>query len=791
MNAQTAPINNIQATMAPLASPAGIAYDRAGNLYIADLRNNIIRRVDLAGIITTVAGTGEQGYAGDDGPATKALLDSPTGIAVDASNNIYIADTHNNRIRKVTGGNISTIAGTGLAGFSGDSGIATLAALNHPAALAVDASGTLYIADTDNHRIRKISGGTITTIAGSGDQSFSGDGVAVAAWLDSPNGVAADASGNIYIADTHNQRIRIVNNAGTISTLAGNGDKAYAGDGGQAVDASLARPRGLAIDASGNIYIADSDNHRIRFIATTGNITSAAGNGSQGMAGDGGPAINATLDTPRAPSVQANGVFALSDTNNQIIREVGLDGIIHTIAGVSPQVSGGESLILDGPSTVAYGSGSLTATFSNANLTATGQVALLDITTGSTQVGSATWNGNTAAISTSTLSAGTHRLVLNYDGDAQNLPITSSVFVLTVSTLPTVAMATGVSLQYGQIIPTITGTLSGVLPQDAGKITAVFTTTATATSPVGQYPITVALAGSAAGNYTVTLSTGSGSVLIAKAASRITLSSTNATPSVGSTVTLTAQVNSTTSGVPTGNVIFLDGTTVLATTTLNSTGSAAYTSSAFAVGPHNITAVYSGDTNFTASTSTATIVSVVLVPDFVFVSTGSSTQSVYPGQTAVYNFALQPLSGSSLSGISFTVSGLPEGATAVFNPGTISAGSSATSVALSIKTAGLHAANTKPTQPLHLPLLSLSATMFLVPLWRNKRIRAILSARRCTLLTALFAALVGTAILGGLTGCGSSGFFGQPTKTYSITVTASAVGTTTSQHNAVVTLIVQ
>jgi len=358
-------------------------------------------------------------------------------VAVDAAGNIYIADTHNQRVRKISDATITTIAGTGVAGFSGDSGPAVSALLSNPTALAVDLSGNLYIADTDNHRIRKVSGATITTVAGNGEQAFSGDGAAaIAAGIDSPNGVAVDAAGTIYIGDTHNQRVRFVNALGTISTLAGNGSKSYGGDRGAATAASLARPRGLSVDAQGNIYVADSDNNRIRLIANTGSITTVAGNGSQGFAGDGGPAVNAILDTPRAPAVLAPGIFALSDMNNQLVRGVGLDSTIHTIAGESSGTGGGqglsEILTLSGASTVAYGSGSLTAAFSNASLTATGQISLLDITSGSTPVGSTTWTGNLATLSTATLLPGVHRLVASYGGDALNPPITSAVFVLTI-----------------------------------------------------------------------------------------------------------------------------------------------------------------------------------------------------------------------------------------------------------------------------------------------------------------------------------------------------------------------
>ncbi len=791
--AQGSPISNVQAITAPLAAPAQVAYDAAGNLYIADLNNNVIRKVNVAGVITTVAGTGEQGFSGDGGAATSASLDSPAGVAIDPSGNIYIADTHNQRIRKVSGGTITTIAGTGIAGFSGDGGSGTSATLSNPTALALDASGNLYIADTDNHRIRRISGTTITTVAGNGEQFFSGDNAAAtAAGLDSPNGVAIDAAGNLYIGDTHNQRVRVVNTSGTITTLAGNSSKAYAGDGGAATASSLARPRGLSVDAQGNIYVADSDNNRIRFIANTGTISTVAGNGSQGYAGDGGPAINATLDTPRTPAVQSPGVFALSDTNNNLVRGVGVDGTIRTIAGVPPGTGGGvvlpgESLTLTGAPSVAYASGTLTAIFTNSNQIATGNVSLID-GAGSTPVATAALTSNVATIDVSALSAGTHNLTVAYAGDGQNPAITSSVFVLTVTPLPVTATASSVTILYGQSIPVITGTLTGVLPRDTNNVAAVFSTSATQTSTVGQYPITVALTGSAAGNYTVSLASSSGNLSIGKAASAITLSSSNIAPYLGAPVTLTAKVASTTTGTPTGNVVFYDGTTLLATTAVNAAGSAIFTSSSFAAGNHSITAVYGGDANFTGSSSSAALESVGPAPDFTFSASGVASVSVNPGQAATYNFTVQSQGGPFTSPITLTASGLPAGATAVFSPASLTLGSTPTSFSLAIQTSNVAAANTTSSSA-RWPQVSFSAVFFLLPLLRRKQVRAMVSKR---LLAIAFVLLASGAVLG-LAGCGDGGFFPQSQKTYTITVTATGTNSinATVQHTTTVTLVVQ
>jgi uncharacterized protein (TIGR03437 family) len=308
---------------ASLNFPTGVAVDAAGNLYISD--GNRIRKVYVAGTITTVAGNGQAGYSGDGGPATAASLDGPMGLAVDAAGNLYIANTGNQRIRKVTpAGTITTVAGNGQAGYSGDDGPATVASLNYPFGVAVDAAGNLYIAEASNSRIRKVTpAGTITTVAGNGQWGYSGDGgPATAASLKAPSGVAVDAAGNLYIAEELNQRIRKVAPAGTITTVAGNGIQSFSGDGGPATAASLSYPCGVAADAAGNIYVADNGNQRIRKVAPAGTITTAAGNGRQGYSGDGGPATAASLWSPSGVAVDAAGNLYITDGGNDRIRKV-------------------------------------------------------------------------------------------------------------------------------------------------------------------------------------------------------------------------------------------------------------------------------------------------------------------------------------------------------------------------------------------------------------------------------------------------------------------------------------
>ena len=288
-----------------------MALDRSGNLYVADLSNHRIRKVDTSGTITTIAGTGTAGSTGDSGPAVNAQLNNPYGVALDGSDNLYIADGNNHRIRKVdTSGTITTVAGTGT--------------LNLPASVALDGSDNLYVAEPGNHRIRKVdTSGTITIVAGTGTNGFSGDGgPAVNARLNNPNGVALDGTGNLYIADFNNNRIRKVDTSGTITTVAGTGTGGFSGDGGPAVNAQLNDPTGVALDGSDNLYIADYTNNRIRKVDTSGTITTVAGTGANGFGGDGGPPLQARLNAPTNVALDGSGRLYIADYSNHRIRRL-------------------------------------------------------------------------------------------------------------------------------------------------------------------------------------------------------------------------------------------------------------------------------------------------------------------------------------------------------------------------------------------------------------------------------------------------------------------------------------
>lgn len=331
------------ATSAVMDGPSGVAIDSSGNVFIADQWNNRVRRVDTnytstangpVGIIKTVAGKGPSGgngsYSGDGGLATSAGMNLtpvnyPSGVAVDASGNIYICDIGDNRIRKVdTNGIISTIAGTNSSGFSGDGGLAIIAKLNSPSGVAVDTAGNVFIADLGNNRIRKINtNGIITTVAGTNGAGFSGDGgLAVKAKLNSPYGVAVDGSGNLFITDRSNNRIRKVDMNGIITTFAGNGGAGYSGDGGAATNASLNHPYGVAVDIYDDVFIADDSNNRIRMVGITGIITTVAGTGTAANSGDGGSATNANLYAPTGVGLDFFGNLFITVTGNSIVRNV-------------------------------------------------------------------------------------------------------------------------------------------------------------------------------------------------------------------------------------------------------------------------------------------------------------------------------------------------------------------------------------------------------------------------------------------------------------------------------------
>jgi len=332
---------------ASLTHPTSLAVDGSGNVYIADHEARKVRKVASDGTISTFAGTGNQGFGGDGGLATDADLDDVNGVAADAAGNVYISDMSQHRVRRVDGsGIITTVAGNGSAGFSGDGGAATDAQLNAPVGMAFDAAGNMYIADAANNRIRKVdTGGVITTVAGDGNAGWTGDGEALTRSLNFPVSLAVDAEGTLYIADVGNNLVRQLTLDGQLQTVAGGQVSecgsfqplaGFGGDGVAAWGSALNEPSGVAVNAKGELLIADTGNHRIRKVVG-GGIYTVAGNGTPGYSGDGGAAAAASLASPWWVATDNAGNVYIADTDNQRVRRVEAQA---SFAGVAFDVSG-------------------------------------------------------------------------------------------------------------------------------------------------------------------------------------------------------------------------------------------------------------------------------------------------------------------------------------------------------------------------------------------------------------------------------------------------------------------
>jgi trimeric autotransporter adhesin len=323
------------AISASLTFPNAVVLDSQDNLFIADYGNSRVRRVDaITDVISTVAGNGISLFSGDDGQAVDASLRGPASVAFDGQGNMFIADSADRRIRRVDAisGVITTVAGNGNFDFSGDGGQATAASFRLPSSIAVDGQGNLFIADRDSSRIRRVdaSSGIIMTIVGNGISGFSGDaGLATDASLNLPWGIVLDSHGNLFIADTDNRRVRRVDaSSGIITTVAGDGTAGFSGDGSSATAASLSYPQGLALDGQGNLFIADRDSQRIRRVdATTGIISTVAGDGSIGSTGDGGPATSASFNFPVDIALDSQGNLLIADNTNHLVRRVEAIGL--------------------------------------------------------------------------------------------------------------------------------------------------------------------------------------------------------------------------------------------------------------------------------------------------------------------------------------------------------------------------------------------------------------------------------------------------------------------------------
>ena len=597
---------------------------RNGAVVLLDAGNNALGTQYLTGIgqgslavmvpgaISIVAGqVGEWTMVNDGGPATEADLYLPSGIAADGGGDLFIADSHHNRVREVyaTGayaGTITTVAGDGSAGYDGTATVAKSTSLNQPGGVAIDGAGNLYIADTNNNVIRKVSPatGSITTVAGTGVPGYTGDGgLATAATLNSPEGVAVDAAGNLYIADTNNDAVReVVAATGDLATVAGDGTGApgFSGDGAAAIHAKLNAPYGVALDYAGNLYIADSGNNRVRVVNTSGDIITFAGNGTPAYLGDGGAATQAELYSPLGVACDPAGNVYIADARNYVVRKVNAaSGVITTIAGTNA-----DDDYIDGKSDFSYGNGQNGDAFTGGGI-ATGAGIYAPYGVAVDQAGNllvaeyfdhlirkVTANQATLFFQPelwqNQLSAPQNQMIEN-DGNAS----------LTFSTIAPDANAAVASSG------TTCGTTSSVAPDASCVVAAEFAPTSTTlTNPlVGN----VSLAGNPADTPLDISAVGEA---LGLNGAIVTLSSSQNPSAYAQAVTLNVTVKqdpNSTKGTPTGTVTFSDTfqgvTTTLGTQTLNSSGNASLQLTSLAVGTHVITANYSGDTYYSASAS--------------------------------------------------------------------------------------------------------------------------------------------------------------------------------------------
>ena len=330
----------IPATSVPLASPTNVAVDAVGDVYFAERFGHRIRKIDAAGMVTTYAGTGNWGYSGDGGSASRAQLHSPAGMAVDNDGNLYVAERDGHRVRRIdTSGTITTYAGTGEYGFGGDGGPAIQAQFGRPSQIAIAADGILYVSSRNGQLIRRIdSEGVITTLAGATEeQGDDGDGGPASLARIAPTGIAVDSAGRVYVAQRQYHRVRRIDTAGVITAFAGTGEEGYGGDGGPAIQAQFDTPRRVAVDPTGNVYVTDGDNRRVRKIDTAGVITTYAGTGDCCYDGDGGPALQARLHQPSGIAIDAASNVYITDRSNHRIRKIDTAGVISTIAGTDEE----------------------------------------------------------------------------------------------------------------------------------------------------------------------------------------------------------------------------------------------------------------------------------------------------------------------------------------------------------------------------------------------------------------------------------------------------------------------
>jgi hypothetical protein len=635
------------ATSAELWAPAEVAVDVAANQYIADRFNKRIRKVNAAtGVITTVAGggsgcTGQIDSIGDGCLATAVELGDPTGVAVDAAGNVYIADVGYTRIRKVSAatGVITTVAGggsgcTGQTDSIGDGCAATSASLASPQNVAVDAAGNLYIADANNYRVRKVDAttGVITTVAGNGTAGYSGDGgAATGAELNVTTDVAVDVAGNLYIADFVNSRIRKVDaTMGVITTVAGNGSQGDSGDGGAATSAGLSNPAGVAVDSAGNLYIAENGNRVRKVTAATGVITTVAGggNGCAGQTdsvGDGCAATSANIYGPSGVAVDAAGNLDITDNGNNRVRQVSATSALlifpqTNVGSVSPTQTVTVSNI--GTSTLSFGGFTASANFAIDASATTCSTSSPLVAGNSCTVGvmftpsaSGSLNG-TLTITDNSLNASGATQQVQLSGTGLN----TSIINLYLSQNGSNPIPYGTNLwltmsvnQAGSLVPTGTFTyqIDGGTGQTVPLTNGAYTLQLGSGLSVGSHQVSVTYSGDA--NYSPQTNPQLQPITINQATPTVSFTGAPASAGYHSTFTVSATTNASTTAVITGTgACSVTGTTVTMTS---------------GTGTCSLSANWAADANYSAASLSQSTTATTIAPAVSF--TGAPASAGY------------------------------------------------------------------------------------------------------------------------------------------------------------------
>ena len=641
--------------------PGGVAVDGNGNVFLSDTSNNRVRRVDASSqIISTVAGTGTPGFAGDGGQATAAAINLPSGMVIDGAGNVLFADSGNNVVRKLTvaTGMLTTLAGQlGQSGSSGDGSLATAALLNSPEGIALDAAGDIYVADTYNATIRRIDAvtGIISTVAGTpGMFGSSGDGGrGTSAVLNTPWGIAFDSAGNLYIADVGTNTVRMLSAGGTISTFAGTGTPGFNGDGAAATATNLKGAAAVAVDVAGNVYIADSGNNLIRKVAAgTALVSTVAGSGSATFTGDGGPATMAGMYGPYALAVDSSANLFFSDIFHHRIRE-----LQNTL-----------NVLKFDPIRVGRTSSPQPVTVENDGNAPLNFIAIAPDTNSAFDPGTTTCAAGSALVVDATCVVGAEfapqvtgtpaTAVLSITSDASNSPATVSMSGESDALDPTTTILNSGGSPAALGLPvTFTATIRGTgttAPQGNVRFfdgttllatvasTGVTATYTTSSLTLGTHPITAAFTGDAANSPSTSVVLNQ----IIRQTPTVSLSASAPSTRVGESLTFTATVTGP-SVAPTGAVAFIDGSRTLGNGTLNASGVAVFTTTALAAGTHNIVASYPGDTNTLFGNSATLSQPVVKWSSVTTLSTSASTLAL--GTSVTFSIHVTPTSTVALS----------------------------------------------------------------------------------------------------------------------------------------------